>query len=180
MKSSYLYSWLFSIIAATLTAAQNDSCIADNEVEGIAQRWLDAFATGGLKGLPDAVTSDIHIYDEGVQNGSTIPYIQNYTQLQESISASAYGGGGVTNVTYDVLFTFHTCHRIALRWQETAITTNDIGYGSTVLAGKKIQFKGTDLLTIDLASKKVMNATTSADLLNYYRGLGYPLGALAS
>lgn len=43
-------------------------------------------------------------------------------------------------------------------------------------AFKKIQFKGTDLLTIDLHTKKVMNATTSGDLLNYYRALGYPLG----
>ncbi len=47
---------------------------------------------------------------------------------------------------------------------------------STLPAGKLIQFKGTDLLTIDLASKKVMNATTSADLLNYYRALDYDLG----
>ena len=71
----------------------------------------------------------IHIYDEGAQNGSTIPYVQNYNQLNESISASAYGGGGVTNVTYDVVFTFHTCHRIALRWQENAVTTAHVGYG---------------------------------------------------
>lgn len=47
---------------------------------------------------------------------------------------------------------------------------------STVPAGKAISFKGTDLLTVDLPSKKVMNVTTSADLLNYYRALGYPLG----
>ena len=47
---------------------------------------------------------------------------------------------------------------------------------STVPAGKAIEFKGTDLLTIDLPSKKVMNVTTSGDLLNYYRALGYPLG----
>lgn len=73
--------------------------------------------------------SQIHIYDENAQNGSTIPYVQNYDQLYKSISASAYGGGGVTNVTYDVLFTFHTCYRIALRWQENAVTTADVGYG---------------------------------------------------
>lgn len=49
-------------------------------------------------------------------------------------------------------------------------------FNSTVQAGQQIAFKGTDLLTIDLGSKKVMNATTSSDLLNYYRELGYPLG----
>ena len=52
------------------------------------------------------------------------------------------------------------------------------GLNSIVAAGKYIEFKGTDLLTIDLASKKVMNVTTSADLLNDYRALGYNLGVL--
>lgn len=49
---------------------------------------------------------------------------------------------------------------------------------SNVPAGKYIEFKGTDLLTIDLASKKVDNVTTSADLLNDFRALGYNLGVL--
>ena len=49
---------------------------------------------------------------------------------------------------------------------------------SKVPAGKYIEFKGTDLLTIDLASKKVANVTTSGDLLNDYRALGYDLGVL--
>lgn len=51
-----------------------------------------------------------------------------------------------------------------------------MAFGSAVEAGKHVEFKGTDLLTIDLGSRKVMNATTSSDLLNYYRELGYPLG----
>ena len=51
-------------------------------------------------------------------------------------------------------------------------------FHSTVAAGRLIRFKGTDLLTIDLASKKVENVTTSADLLNDYRALGYNLGVL--
>lgn len=49
---------------------------------------------------------------------------------------------------------------------------------SKVPTGVKIEFKGTDLLTVDLASKKVENVTTSADLLNDYRALGYDLGVL--
>ena len=53
-----------------------------------------------------------------------------------------------------------------------------MGLNSEVPAGKFIQFKGTDLLTVDLASKKVANVTTSADLLNDFRALGYNLGVL--
>ena len=53
-----------------------------------------------------------------------------------------------------------------------------MGLNSKIPAGKFIQFKGTDLLTVDLASKKVANVTTSADLLNDFRALGYNLGVL--
>lgn len=43
--------------------------------------------------------------------------------------SKAYGDARVTNVMYDVAFTFHTCDRITSRWQENAYTTNDLGYG---------------------------------------------------
>ena len=145
------------------------------------------------------------IFDEGANNGTTSAYVHNRTELYTTICEGPYGGNGVTNVTYDVVFTFHTCDRIALRWQQNEYTTADVGYGrqatrsirsspffksnkaesealtdlySNVAAGKYITFKGTDLLTIDLASKKVENVTTSADLLNDFRALGYNLGVL--
>lgn len=56
------------------------------------------------------------------------------------------------------------------------ITTDEVGYGSNVGGGERISFRGTDLLTVELGSRKVGNVTTSADLLGYYRGLGYDLG----
>ena len=59
MRPSYLYTLLFSIVCSTAVAADNGSCIADDEVQGIAQRWLNAFATGGIGGLPEAVTPDV-------------------------------------------------------------------------------------------------------------------------
>lgn len=100
----------------------------------------------------------------------------NYAELQAVIEAGPYGGGGVKDVNYDVVYTFHTCDRIALRWQQNVITTNEIGYGSNVPAGRRVSFRGTDLLAVDLGEKKVNNVTTSGDLLNYYRDLGYDLG----
>jgi hypothetical protein len=85
------------------------------------------------KSVPCSCSADtdeqITIYDEGATNGSTAAYVQGAPQLETTVSASSYGGGGVTNVTYDVLFTFHTCDRIALRWQQNVITTANIGYG---------------------------------------------------
>lgn len=143
---TFTQTWLLCTLA-TLTTARK--CIRANETEAIAQRWLNIFASGGSGGLADAVTNEVYklpsqdllssssadlaeqitIYDEGATNGSTAAYVQNATQLGTTINASSYGGGGVTNVTYDVVFTFHTCDRIALRWQQNVITTASIGYG---------------------------------------------------
>lgn len=143
-------SFTQALLLCTLaTFATARACIRAKEVEGIAQRWLNIFSSGGSGGLADAVTGDvcklssqvflcsnradiakqITIYDEGATNGSTAAYVQGATQLGTTINASSYGGGGVMNVTYDVVFTFHTCDRIALRWQQNVITTASIGYG---------------------------------------------------
>jgi hypothetical protein len=43
---------------------------------------------------------------------------------------------------------------------------------STAKAGTPVLFSGIDLLTIDLESRKVSNAETSADRLNYYAAVG--------
>ncbi|KAL9044291.1 MAG: hypothetical protein Q9214_002559 [Letrouitia sp. 1 TL-2023] len=124
---------IFTLFALpAFIAATCGSCIGDSEVRTISQKWLDSFSTGGPP-VRDAATRDILIYDEGATNGSTKPEVTNIKQLEDIISASAYGGGGVTNVTYSIVFTFHTCDRIALRWQEKAITTDNVGYGRYIM-----------------------------------------------
>lgn len=42
----------------------------------------------------------------------------------------------------------------------------------TAKAGMLVSFKGIDLLTIDLKTRLVKNATSSSDLLNFYVPLG--------
>ena len=68
MKPSYIQNLLLCFLPALTSARQSESstdgspcgtCIQDNEVEGIAQRWLDAFATGGLPTLDSAVTENV-------------------------------------------------------------------------------------------------------------------------
>ena len=68
IQSSYLQTFL-SFFIPILTSAQKSppstehspcgTCIQDNEVLAIAQRWLDAFATGGLHTLDLAVTENV-------------------------------------------------------------------------------------------------------------------------
>ena len=69
MKPSCIQALLLCILL-TLTSSAHPStpsadgsrrgtCIQDNEVESIAQRWLDAFATGGISTLDSAVTENV-------------------------------------------------------------------------------------------------------------------------
>ena len=61
MKLSYIHTLLLCFLPI-LTSAHGShcgTCIQDNEVEGIAQRWLNAFATGGLDTLDSAVTENV-------------------------------------------------------------------------------------------------------------------------
>lgn len=68
MKTSYIYTVLLGIIATTFATSHNKSCIENDEVPGIAHRWLNAFATGGIGGLPDAVTNDVRSSSQRLSN----------------------------------------------------------------------------------------------------------------
>lgn len=68
MKISYIHTFLLCFLPTLISAHPSPpstqgspcgSCIQDNEVEGIAQRWLNAFATGGLDTLDSAVTENV-------------------------------------------------------------------------------------------------------------------------
>lgn len=59
MKTTRAYALLLCILATIALARSQVQCIEDSEVEGIAQRWLNAFATGGLSTLSDAVTENV-------------------------------------------------------------------------------------------------------------------------
>ena len=69
MKPSYIQTFFFCVLPTLASSANHSTssadgspcgtCIQDNEVEGIAQRWLDAFATGGLDTLDSAVTDNV-------------------------------------------------------------------------------------------------------------------------
>ena len=68
MKLSYLQTLLLCFVLPITSACSSHSpaegspcgtCIQDHEVEGIAQRWLDAFATGGIHTLDSAVTENV-------------------------------------------------------------------------------------------------------------------------
>ncbi len=53
---TYTQTFLLCTLA---TFASARKCIRENEVQGIAQRWLNIFASGGSGGLADAVTGNV-------------------------------------------------------------------------------------------------------------------------
>ena len=59
MRVIPLHTLLFWILATLNFVSGRAPCIEDHDVGGIAQRWLNAFATGGLHTLPDAVTENV-------------------------------------------------------------------------------------------------------------------------
>lgn len=68
MKLSYTHTLLLCLLPTQTPAHPSPpstdgspygTCIQDNEVEGIAQRWLNAFASGGLHTLDSAVTENV-------------------------------------------------------------------------------------------------------------------------
>ena len=59
MKTTRANALLLCILATIALSCGQAPCIEDSAVEGIAQRWLNAFATGGLSTLSDAVTENV-------------------------------------------------------------------------------------------------------------------------
>ena len=58
--SLFVLALLFCIHEILTWAWTCGSWFPDNEVEGIASRWLNAFATEGLPGLDEAVARNVH------------------------------------------------------------------------------------------------------------------------
>ncbi|SMQ49320.1 unnamed protein product [Zymoseptoria tritici ST99CH_3D7] len=57
------------------------------------------------------------------------------------------------------------------QWQTNSLSANATNV--TVPVGTPITYFGTDYLEVDLATRLIYNATSSSDLPNYYKQLGY-------
>ena len=83
MKPSSIQALILCVLPTLTSSAQHSTsstdgspcgtCIQDNEVEGIAQRWLNAFATGGLNTLDSAVTENVRRFKPSHDFRLTIP-----------------------------------------------------------------------------------------------------------
>ena len=59
MKTPRVHALLLCLLTTITLVHSQGLCISESEVGGIAQRWLNAFATGGLPTLSSAVTENV-------------------------------------------------------------------------------------------------------------------------
>lgn len=78
-----------------------------------------------------------------------------------------------TNINFEIVSAWASCDRIAVRWRQNAFVSDKVKNCSTAKAGTRVQHSGIDLLTVDLSSRRVSNAETSSDRINYYAALGF-------
>jgi len=162
---------LLALIVSTAVAipgkekSEKGKCLRDSEANDLAKKWLSIWSTGGVTSkaqLATIVTSNIANYDEAY-GGPNL----GIDALWDTITAP--GNYTTDDIKQFPLFTFHSCDQIAVRWGYTAVTT---GFESTVPVGTKVELKGIEILHVDLKSRKIFNATSSADWINLARQLG--------
>lgn len=148
------------------------NCLTNTEALSIASRYLSTYNTGAVTALSDLssiVAENFTSYDEtGTGPYQSGPATDSREAFYESLTANT-GPSSFTNATQSVLFALHDCERVAYRWMFEAVST---GYNATAPAGTKLEFKGTDIINVDLKTRLVTNATSSGDWINLARELG--------
>jgi len=171
----HLRTTLFSLLATAGVLAHpkqpaGSACLSDSEALHIATQYLQLYDTGHVTNfsqVASVLSSNITSYDEtGSPYGNT-PTTTGSQAFFESVTGS--GPSAYTNATQKPLFVMHSCDQIAYRWQFQAFST---GYDSTVPAGTYLEFKGNDIVQVDLSTRLIFNATSSGDWINLARELG--------
>ncbi|CAK1357619.1 hypothetical protein CB0940_07668 [Cercospora beticola] len=160
----------------TTTPTATEPCLSEPEAANIARRWFSIFQTDSQGNGTGAALVDVTLApefeytDEGATFGDPTPLYTNRSAVYDSVSSSGYSGALVTDVQYDVLYVFSSCSVIGTRWQGNSKSAE--ADNVTVPVGTTIRYLGTDYLQVDLATRLIYNATSSSDLLNYYKQLG--------
>jgi len=104
------------------------SCLIPSEIIPIATRWLKVFATGGLADLPNAATENVQYWNEEfTYPDCPTPYANNRSELWNVINGSAQNWTACTDITFEIVSTWSSCDRIAVRWRENGYASKDAG-----------------------------------------------------
>ncbi|RDW57632.1 hypothetical protein BP6252_13714 [Coleophoma cylindrospora] len=155
-------STLLALLASTALALPQPSsesktpqCLSDSEAMNISKSWLAIWGTGYLtkkSQLKNLVTSNVLSFD-GTYGPATVG-------LDALYASATYVDPLVTNVLQYPESVFHNCDTISARWGYTAVSTSS---APNVPAGTHIFLEGIEILQVDLSSRLIYNATSSAD-----------------
>lgn len=95
-------------------------CLEHGEIQPILDRWNSIFATGGASNVYIAVTEHVKVYDEQVTKSG--PYASSRAELFAFLNAPSIT---VTYKPSKTVFFFHSCDRIAQRFEEDSIVTGN-------------------------------------------------------
>ncbi|EGP89188.1 uncharacterized protein MYCGRDRAFT_92094 [Zymoseptoria tritici IPO323] len=164
-------------LAVTTSPTATKPCLSQPEAANIALRWFSIFQTDGngtgtgAALVNSTLSPEFQYTDYGATMGEQTPLYTNRSAVYESVSGSGYSGALVTDVKYTTPFIWTNCYIVGARWQTNSLSANATNV--TVAVGTPITYFGTDYLEVDLATRLIFNATSSSDLLNYYKQLGY-------
>ncbi|CZT15490.1 uncharacterized protein RCC_12332 [Ramularia collo-cygni] len=174
--SSILLASSTAALAATTSPTATEPCLSHPEASNIALRWFSIFETDSLGNgtgaalVNSTLASEFQYIDYGATMGDQMPLYTDRSSVYESVSGSGYSGALVTDVKYTIPFVFTSCNVIGARWQTKSMSA--MAENVTVPVGTPITYFGTDYLEVDLATRLIYSATSSSDLLNYYKQLG--------
>ncbi|RDW56832.1 hypothetical protein BP5796_12899 [Coleophoma crateriformis] len=150
---------LLSSTALALPQPTTDSkpalCLSDSEANSISKSWLAIWDTGYLtkkSQLKNLVTKDVLSFD-GTYGPPTVG-------LDALYAAATYVDPLVTNVLQYPETAIHNCDTISVRWGYSAVSTSN---APNVPAGTPIFLEGIEILQVELSSRLIFNATSSAD-----------------
>ncbi|EME41557.1 hypothetical protein DOTSEDRAFT_112489, partial [Dothistroma septosporum NZE10] len=163
-------------LTLTTTPTPSTPCLSHPEAAHIALRWLSIFQTNhqgngtGAALVNSTLSSWFQYTEEGATFSDPAPLYTDRSAVYEAVSGSGYSGALVTDVKYSVLCVFGSCNAVGARWESQSRSAE--AQNVTVPVGTGVRYLGTDYLQVDLGTRLIYNATSSSDLLNYYRQLG--------
>ncbi|KAF7190842.1 hypothetical protein HII31_08001 [Pseudocercospora fuligena] len=188
------------LLSSALTiAATRPTCLSDPEAQQIATQYLKLFATNSSGLIPTGtalplslLTEDYTEIDEDavicgnpkVKNGacyfvgSTAPLFPNRATMVNSIKYVNDPPKGVKPFTFlytdfqpRLLHAFASCDEIAIRFEGRAKSAKG-ERGVTVPEGTEVKWKGTQLIKVDLKTRRVKSGSSSEDRFNMFEQLG--------
>ncbi|KAF7196891.1 hypothetical protein HII31_01809 [Pseudocercospora fuligena] len=131
----------------------------------------------GTRHSPDVVvktvTPDFELYDAGIVPANPdAAFLYKDRKAMADDFADASKWVSETDEKYNLIFSFASCDMVGVRWEMHGKSGKHENTTVHVPVGSPVEYKGIDILQVDLNTRMIRKAVSSADYLNYYAALG--------